>query len=120
MNKKWFFLALKLSISGGLIWLLLGSMDIESAKGKILSANPAALAGTIVVFYLQVLVIAARWTSVLLAMNSRLTYAKAINIAYIEVFFNQTLPSSAGGDAVRVYKSPFEKELGNFMILPIS
>ena len=89
MNKKWSILALKLSISGGLIWLLLGSIDLESAKDKILSAKPAALAGTIVVFYVQVLVIASRWTSVMLAMKIRLAYPKAVTIAYIGVVFDR-------------------------------
>ncbi len=105
MNKKGIALALKVLVSGGLIWLLLGSIDLQTAGDRILAANPLALLGAISVFVIQSVVIVWRWQAVMRAMNSGLPFLKTLAITYMGLFFNQALPSSVGGDAVRIYKA---------------
>lgn len=105
MEKKWIFLTLKLLISGGLIWLLFDSVDLQSAKERVLSAKSGALLGMIAIYSLQPLVLVWRWKIVIRAMNTGLPFLRALGITYIGQFFNQALPSSVGGDAVRMYKT---------------
>ncbi len=105
MKKKTIALALKILVSGGLMWLLLGSIDLNEARERILTAEPGPLAGAIAVFGLQILVLVWRWKTVMTAMNNDLPFLKVLEITYIGLFFNQALPSSIGGDAVRIYKT---------------
>jgi len=105
MSKKWIALALKILVSGGLIWLLLGSVDLAAAKAKILAADGYFLAAAAGTALLQVIIIIVwRWQAVLRAMDIRIPYVRSLEITYIGQFFNQALPSSIGGDAVRIYK----------------
>jgi len=105
MNKKWIGVALKLLVSGGLIWLLVGSIDLEAAVDRILAAKPWLIVAAIAAFGLQILIAVGRWWIVMQAMDSSLPFLKTLGISYIGLFFNQALPSSVGGDAVRVYKT---------------
>lgn len=105
MNKKWIALSLKLLVSGGIIWWLLWSIDLGAAKERIFSATPEALFGAFVAFSLQVIIIVWRWQAVMKAMKTSLPFRETFVITYIGLFFNQALPSSVGGDAVRVYKT---------------
>ena len=105
MSKKWIAFALKILVSGGLIWLLLGSIDMADAWERILAARPGPLAGTIGAFFVQILIIVWRWRIVMAAMKVELPFLKALEFTYIGLFFNQALPSSVGGDAVRIYKA---------------
>lgn len=106
MNKKWIALALKILVSGGLIWLLLGSIDPVAARDRILAANGGFLIAAAGATVLQVIIIIVwRWQAVLRAMDIRMPYTRCLEITYIGQFFNQALPSSIGGDAVRIYKT---------------
>ncbi len=105
MNKKSIALALKILVSGGLMWLLLDSIDLGVARERILDADPWLLVGAVGAFGFQVLILVWRWRAVMQAMNSSLPFLKVLEITYIGLFFNQALPSSIGGDAVRVYKT---------------
>lgn len=105
MNKKWIAIALKVLVSGGLVWLLLGSIDLGAARDRILAAEPWALLGAVGIFAVQIVVIVWRWQAVMRAINTGLPFFKTFNITYMGLFFNQALPSSVGGDAVRIYKT---------------
>ena len=64
-----------------------------------LVAVAVALAITLAIATLH----AARWHIVVSANNARLSYAMAIQLTLIGYFFNQTLPSTVGGDAFRIW-----------------
>jgi len=103
MIKKWLALALKFVVSGALIWFLLSNIDLASAKARLLEVAPGMLAACLGVLMVQMAFIAVRWQAVLAAIESPLPFAEAVRIYWIGIFFNQTLPSSVGGDAVRMY-----------------
>ena len=44
-----------------------------------------------------------RWRVVMRAIDAVLPWPKTFQLLYIGIFFNQTLPSAVGGDAVRMY-----------------
>jgi len=104
MSKKWLVLALKFMVSGFLIWFLISKIDLGEAKERLLEADPDMLAAAMVVLLFQVCVGGLRWHAVLAAIDARISILKSIQLFYIGAFFSQILPSSVGGDAVRIYK----------------
>lgn len=104
--KKWLALALKFSISVLLIWLLLEKAQIgfSDVKNRILEVSLAMAAFSFGLMVVQVGIGGLRWKVVLDAVGAKLGLLRATLIFYISIFFNQALPSSVGGDAVRMYK----------------
>jgi len=105
MNKKWIALAVKFLVSAGLIWFLLGNVDLVEVKNQALGADPLMLTLASVFTLVQAVICVFRWRAVMVAIESVLGFMKATQIYFIGFFFNQALPSSVGGDAVRIYKA---------------
>ena len=105
MPKKWLALALKFMVSGFLIWFLISKIDLGEAKERLTGVDPSLLAAAVGVILFQVCIGGLRWRAVLKAIGTPLSVLKSILIFYIGAFFNQILPSSVGGDAVRIYKA---------------
>ena len=105
MLKKRLPLALKFLVSGLLIWFLLANVDLEAAKERVLEIAPGMVALATAIFLVQPLIGALRWQAVLDAIGAPLPFARAVGFVFIGTFFSQTLPSSVGGDAVRIYKT---------------
>ncbi|MHA1599013.1 MAG: lysylphosphatidylglycerol synthase transmembrane domain-containing protein [Alphaproteobacteria bacterium] len=105
VNKKILALALKFVISGGLIWYLLGNVDLSAAQDRIRNADVGLLALSLVGLVAQIFISIFRWRSTLAAVGAELGFAKTFQIYMIGFFFNQALPSSVGGDGVRMYKA---------------
>jgi uncharacterized membrane protein YbhN (UPF0104 family)/SAM-dependent methyltransferase len=96
---------MKAAIGIALFTIIAKYVDINSALGRIGKADLGTflLATGLILF--QHVFAAARWCAVVEACGSRLPFGKAL-LAYVEAnFFNQALPSTIGGDAVRVWRS---------------
>lgn len=104
MSKKTFALTIKFAISIGLIWYLLHNIDLGSAWKRMLGADPVDLSIAGLVMSVQVVISVFRWRAVMVAIEAVLSFWQALRIYLIGLFFNQVLPSSVGGDAVRIYK----------------
>ncbi|MDP6174473.1 MAG: lysylphosphatidylglycerol synthase transmembrane domain-containing protein [Rhodospirillales bacterium] len=103
LNKPWLKLVFKLALFCLLIWILAANFDWRAALGRLGDVKPgsASLAfGTGLVLLVHNTV---RWRVVMAATSSSLAFLNTFRILLIGVFFNQTLPSSAGGDPVRMY-----------------
>lgn len=97
-------LAIKVAISAVLIWLLARSFDIATLFSQLAQVRiEGPLIAVLVLFALST-VQAWRWVWVFRALDMRVSFAKAWRIVLIGLFFNQTLPSSVGGDAARVWR----------------
>ena len=103
MIKKWLPLALKFAVSGLLIWFLLDSIDLAAARNRLVEVAPGMLVLAVAVLVVQIVISVVRWGMVLDALEASLTFVTALRIFMIGAFFNQTLPSSVGGDGVRMY-----------------
>jgi len=103
MTKKNLLIALKVAISGGLIWFLLSSVDLGAAKDRVLSADFVLLAAAASVIIIQVGVAGARWWVVMRAIEAPLPWIELCKLFWIGGFFSQALPSSVGGDPIRIY-----------------
>ena len=103
MSKKWLAIALKLFVSGFLIWFLIGKVDLETAKTRLVQADGLLLMAGALFLGVQAVIGGFRWRAIQNAIGAPLSYLKSLKFFYIGMFFNQTLPSSVGGDAVRMY-----------------
>ena len=105
-NKKRLALALKFAVSGVLIWYLLRyKVDLEAAKARLLEVEIDMVLLAAAILLVQAVICVMRWGAVLEAIRAPLGFVKALKFFLIGAFFNQALPSSVGGDAVRVYKA---------------
>jgi uncharacterized membrane protein YbhN (UPF0104 family) len=105
MLKKWLPLALKFVVSVALIWFLVSRIDLADTLARIQGIDLRMLLMAVAVLALQILICGLRWQAVLDAIKAPLNFVRTTLLFYIGIFFNQTLPSSVGGDAVRMYKA---------------
>ena len=104
MNKKWITPALKFLVSALLIWFLLERIDISDIGDRLGAVSFMHVGLAAAALVVQIGIGALRWGAVLGAIGTPMPWAMAARLFYIGAFFNQTLPSSVGGDAVRIYK----------------
>jgi len=105
IKKNHILFGLKIALSLALVGYVLQSVGVERAFSHILGASPLLLlvAGLLVVT--QTFIGAFRWQEVLKVYGSPLSYWQAFRFFYIGAFFNQALPASVGGDAIRSYRA---------------
>lgn len=103
--KKWLALGAKILVSGALIWWLFRDKDLHGELERVLTADAGPLAMAVALMLVQVVVVSLRWKLVLTGIGAALPFGQVIRFFYISAFFNQALPASVGGDAVRVYKA---------------
>lgn len=103
MTKKRLLIALKVAISVGLIWFLLSKVDLGAARDRVLAADPSLLIAAMAVLVCQIGIGSGRWWSVMRAIGAPLPWLELTRLFWIGGFFSQVLPSSAGGDPVRIY-----------------
>ncbi len=93
----------KILISALLLYLSLRAVDLRSVGRRLGEANLEWLAVIVLLVIAQVPALAARWREIATVCGARLTIAEALRYTWIGLFFGQVLPSTAGGDAVRVW-----------------
>lgn len=94
---------LKLAVSLGLIALALSHVDLRSAVVRVAGLDLWALGAAIGLAVIVLFIGAARWQAVQYAIGAPISLRDACRLYYVGSFFNQTLPSSVGGDPVRMY-----------------
>ncbi len=95
--------AAKILISGALLYFALRGVNLAGILARINQINPGWLAIAIAVTFLQILLGALRWREITAMCDAPLSTAQTLRFNLIGSFFNQTLPSSIGGDAVRLW-----------------
>lgn len=98
------FSTIKILISLALLYLALRKVNLTELASRI---NNVASLGWIVVAiaatFLQIFVGVLRWREISAECGAPLGLRQAMRFNLIGTFFNQTLPSSIGGDAVRLW-----------------
>jgi uncharacterized protein (TIRG00374 family) len=103
MLKNCLVLALKITLSGLLIWYLLANVDLELAKQRLFGAEKPYIAAAIALIGVQAVIGGFRWSTVLRAIGGRLPIFETIQFFYISMFFGQAMPSALGTDPIRMY-----------------
>lgn len=95
--------ALKLLVTGGLLWLLLRNLDFASAANRLANADASWLWIVALLTAAQIGVLVLRWQLVVRLQIGPIPLREAFHSLMVGVFFNQVLPSGIGGDAVRIW-----------------
>ena len=83
--------------------VILRNTDFDSTRSILIRADIMLVIFALTVLIVEVFVATARWFIVLNWLKVKISYSSALRYLWIGVFFNQALPSSIGGDAVRGY-----------------
>src|SRR5580704_1556454 len=95
--------AIKILVSAALLYLALRKANFSDLASRIDVASLGWIALAIAVTFLQIFVGVLRWCAISAECGAPLTTRQAMRYNLIGTFFNQTLPSSIGGDAVRLW-----------------
>lgn len=93
----------KAAISALLLYLSLRRVDLDSVGQRLGRLDWGWIVLILSVLCIQLLLNAFRWWEIVTICNYRLSYAQALRFIFIGQFFSQVLPSSVGGDAVRIW-----------------
>ena len=94
---------LKIAISGALIAIVLHAFDVRGVVAHFAKLDAATLLGVTAIALSISLLHTVRWITVIEATGAHLKFGTALQVVLIGHFFNQALPSSVGGDAVRIW-----------------
>lgn len=93
----------KLLVSIGLVWWLLHSFSFAPVIDRIEGIRGLELIGIVALATAQFLMFGLRWCLVGRCCGAELPLGSAVRIAFISMFFNQTLPATVSGDIARTY-----------------
>ena len=95
--------AIKILVSAALLYLALRKANFSDLASRIDLTSAVWLALALAVTFLQIFIGVLRWRIVSVECGAPLPLRQAMRYNVIGAFFNQTLPSSIGGDAVRLW-----------------
>jgi uncharacterized membrane protein YbhN (UPF0104 family) len=101
--RKALSLVVKVAVSGLLLYLALRTVDIVSVKDRLSQVDLRWIGLGLLLLQAQIFVLALRWQKLVIRCGAGLPLAQAFRFSMIAAFFNQTLPSSVGGDAMRIW-----------------
>jgi uncharacterized membrane protein YbhN (UPF0104 family) len=105
MLKKISAFALKFAVTAGLIiFIVLPGIDFDTALDRMDRLSPGLLlAAGALIFFQNAIVVAWRWERVVAAIDRALPPWRLLKATIITLFFNQVLPSTIGGDGMRIW-----------------
>jgi uncharacterized membrane protein YbhN (UPF0104 family) len=95
--------AVKILVSAALLYFALRKINFYDLASRFDIASLAWIGLAIAVTFLQIFLGALRWREISADCGAPLAITQAFRFNLIGTFFNQTLPSSIGGDAVRLW-----------------
>src|SRR4051812_36012797 len=101
--RRTLFIVVKCVITGALLYLVLARTDFSAIAARLGQLNIAWLLAAVSLAMIQLLIIAVRWQWIAILCRGSLTLRNSIRYEWIAAFFNQVLPSTVGGDAVRTW-----------------
>jgi uncharacterized membrane protein YbhN (UPF0104 family) len=94
---------LKILVSAALLYFSLRKVDLAELVARIDVSSLGWIGVAIAVTFLQIFIGVLRWREISAECGAPLPTRQAMRFNVIGTFFNQTLPSSIGGDAVRLW-----------------
>jgi len=104
IERHWGSFFLKLAISTLLIVFLAVTYDVGEAFRRLGAIDLPWFFASLLLLGLGVFLAALRWRSILDGIGIALSFHRVLRIVFIGLIFNQALPSSIGGDAMRVWQ----------------
>ncbi len=103
-KNNWLILALKVSVSLGLLYIVLAKAGLNDVLQTLKGLNIYYFLSASLLYILSIYVSSIRWALLLELENSvRLSVGRLFTLYMMGSFFNNLLPGIIGGDTVRVY-----------------
>lgn len=104
MSKTTLALAAKFAVTALLLTLVLRNVEVAQVTARLadLSALPLVAAAGLIAFQ-SVIVVTWRWETILAAIDQAPGRWRLTGVVLISLFFNQVLPSTVGGDGMRMW-----------------
>ncbi len=96
-------LAARILVSAALLYFAFRGINFAAIQSRLSQINPFWILLAILATVFQILLGALRWRLISSACLATLGTAQAFRYNMIGAFFNQTLPSTIGGDAMRLW-----------------
>jgi hypothetical protein len=96
-------LVTKAAVSGLLLYFALNLVNLGTVASRLSQIDLSWIALGLLLLAVQTFLLALRWGQIIAACGATLPLARLFRFSMIAMFFNQTLPSSVGGDAVRIW-----------------
>ena len=101
--KQVIFFAAKLLLSVGVLVYLVRRLDLDQLRTNLLAVDPWTFLLALAVTGLQCAILNGRWMLIMRSLGVAIEWMAGMRILLISLWFNQVLPSSAGGDVVRIW-----------------
>lgn len=108
MRRSWLFSTAKAAVTLFLVGLLAYRVDLKPVAERLGRIDVVLVAAATMVMLSQLLLAGWRWSLVIRALGDELRRRAVVRLTLIGQFFNQTLPSAIGGDAVRAWLATYE------------
>jgi uncharacterized protein (TIRG00374 family) len=92
----------KILVSGGLLYLLLGRVDLARLWQTARTASVAWLAGALLLYLINMVIASWRWWLLARAQHLAVAFRSLLASYLVATFFNNFLPSNIGGDVIRI------------------
>src|ERR1700753_4256463 len=94
---------IRILVSLALLYFALRGINFATIEVRLSQINLLWIGLAVLVAIFQIVLGALRWQNISSLCDAPLTDAQAFRYSMIGAFFNQTLPSSIGGDAVKLW-----------------
>src|SRR3981081_2902348 len=101
--RRLLILSARILVSLALLYLALRGINFTAVQSRLSQINVGWIALAVLITVVQIFLGALRWQEISERCQAPLTDLQAFRYNMIGAFFNQTLPSSIGGDAVRLW-----------------
>lgn len=96
-------LAARAAISAALFYFAVRGLNTDFVAARLQELKFAWLLAALGLAVIQLALLAARWRLIAGACDAPLAFGRAFRFSLIATFFNQVLPSTVGGDAMRIW-----------------
>jgi glycosyltransferase 2 family protein len=103
MRHPWVSVAIKTAVTLSLLGWLLHRIDLGPLLARLGSLDPLLSVAAVTLMFAQLLLTGWRWQMIARTIGAPIGRAAMLRLTLIGQFFNQTLPSAIGGDAVRAW-----------------
>jgi glycosyltransferase 2 family protein len=97
------FFAAKLLLSAGVLVYLVRRLDLDQLRSNLFAIDPWTFLLGLALVGLQTAILNGRWMLIMRSLGVSIEWLAGMRILLISLWFNQVLPSSAGGDVVRIW-----------------
>ena len=101
--RRAFSVLIKLTISGLLLYLALNWVNIGTVASRLSQIDPRWIAFGLLLPLTQTFLLTMRWQMIISQCGADMPLGQLFRFCMAALFFNQTLPSSVGGDAMRIW-----------------